>query len=129
MNRPHTLFYAATVLFLALDYVFDLNLRAAFLQPYPTARGFYYLFLFACLGLVIRFPDKAMYVGTLESAITVGALIVSFWLKLLLPADAMMEIGRGLITIQEVFNFLISGLYGYFAYLSGIRALSNRKSR
>lgn len=129
VNRLHVLFYAATLVFLVLDYVFDINLRAAFLEPYEAARGFYYLFLFVCLALILRFPDKAVFVGTLESAITIAALIVSFWVRFLIPTDAMMESGRGIVTFQEVANFLISGLYGYFAYVSGIRQLNRTKNQ
>ena len=85
MKRPHALYYAATLGFVALDYAFDINVRAAFLEQYDMARACYYLFLFVCLALVLRFPDMALYVGTLESGITVIGLIISFWIRLLVP--------------------------------------------
>lgn len=114
---------------MVLDYVFGINLRAAFLEQYDGARAFYYLFLFVCLALTLRFPDKAMYVGTLESGITVAALVVSFAAKVLVPTDAMVESGEGVVTMTEVANFLIVGLYGYFAYMSGIRQINKAKRR
>lgn len=129
VNRTHALYYAATLLFVVLDYVFNINLRAAFLEQHDVARAFYYLFLFVCLALALRFPDKAVYVGTLESGLTVAALIISFWARLLIPGDTLEETVEGWVTIPEVFNFLISGFYGYFAYMSGIRKIKYAKRR
>ena len=43
MIRPVTLYYAATILFLILDFVLGVNVRVAFLEPFPTARMAYYL--------------------------------------------------------------------------------------
>jgi len=43
MNRPVTLYYAATILFLLLDFVLGVNVRVAFLELFPMARLAYYL--------------------------------------------------------------------------------------
>lgn len=37
MNRPVILYYAATMLFLLLDFVLGVNVRVAFLEPFPMA--------------------------------------------------------------------------------------------
>ncbi|MEL7186776.1 MAG: hypothetical protein AAFN50_10165 [Pseudomonadota bacterium] len=129
MKQPHALYYAATLVFLVLDYMFNVNLRAAFLEQHDVLRLLYYLFLFGCLWLVLRYPGKAMYVGTTESLVTVVALVASFAVRVLVPTDAMLESGEGVVTGPEIINFLISGLYGYFAYMTGIRRINEAKRR
>ena len=40
--RVVTGYYAATVLFVILDYLFDFNIRLMFLDPWPAWRAAYY---------------------------------------------------------------------------------------
>ena len=49
-------YYAATIVFLMLDYGWGLNVRIAGLQGSPGLRAGYYLAIFACLGLTIWRP-------------------------------------------------------------------------
>lgn len=46
-------YYAATALFLLLDYLLGINLRLAFLDANAGFRAAYYAFCFACLAAMI----------------------------------------------------------------------------
>ena len=47
------IYYAATLLFVLLDYFLHINVRLAFLEAWPEMRALYYLLCFVCLGLMI----------------------------------------------------------------------------
>lgn len=54
MNRNILrLYYAATVLFVLLDFGFGINVRAAFLDNAPGLRLLFYAVLFGCFALVV----------------------------------------------------------------------------
>ena len=55
-RRVLQLYYAATIVFLVLDYGFGVNVRIAGLQGFPALKAGYYLVIFACLGLVLWRP-------------------------------------------------------------------------
>ena len=67
-------YYAATAVFMLLDYAFDINVRLAALDSYPGWRLAYYLFCFLCLGLVIWRPAWSAFVGAAESMLP-GSLL------------------------------------------------------
>ncbi len=119
-------YYAATLVFLLLDYGLDVNVRVAFLESLPTARIAYYGVCFACLGLILLRPAWATLVGTIESLVTLIALILSMGLRVLIPNDAIFAENAGIVTPQEVFNFVISGSMAYLSWVKGIRQLVKR---
>ena len=51
------IYYAATLLFVILDYFLNINVRLAFLDAWPEMRAIYYLLLFIFLGLMILRPN------------------------------------------------------------------------
>jgi hypothetical protein len=117
-------YYAATVLFLLLDYGAGLNLRIAFLDPYPVWRAAYYGVCFLCLGIIIWRPALTVIVAAFESLVTLSALIIGFAMRAILVTDNMLEGSADLIDAQEVFNFLLSGSIAYVAWLRGVKELS-----
>ncbi len=119
-------YYAATVLFLILDYAFGINVRIAFLDSMPAARLAYYGVCFACLGLILARPAWATLVGTFESLVTLIALILAMGIRVLVPNDAIFAENAGIVTIQEVVNFLISGSMAYLSWVKGLRELIKR---
>ena len=70
-------YYAATALFVSLDFGFDINVRAAFLESAPGLRLAFYVILFGCLALTIWRPSWTTLIGTVESLVTLGALIIN----------------------------------------------------
>ena len=60
MIRSVTLYYAATILFLLLDFVLGVNVRVAFLEPFPIARLAYYVVCFVLFALMLWRPGWAL---------------------------------------------------------------------
>lgn len=119
-------YYAATVVFLLLDYVVGINIRVAFLESLPAARAAYYAICFACLGLMIWRPAWTTLIGTFESLVTLVALIFSMAMRVLVPTDAIFDENASFVTFQEIINFVIAGGIAYFAWVRGLKELTSR---
>jgi len=118
------LYYAATVVFLLLDYFAGINVRVAFLESLPPARAAYYAICFVCLGLMIWRPAWTTLVATFESLVTLVALIFSMGMRVLVPTDAIFDENASFVTFQEIINFVIAGGIAYFAWVRGLKALT-----
>lgn len=118
-------YYAATVIFVLLDYGAHINVRVAFLEPYPLARLFYYGFCFACLVLMLWRPAWTTLVSTAESLVTMIALIFSMALGSMIVTDQMIETGTGFVTAEELMNFIIAGSAAYYSWVAGLRKLGS----
>ena len=116
-------YYAATVVFLLLDYVAGVNVRVAFLESLPGIRATYYLFCFGCLALMIWRPSWATLITTFESLVTLVALIFGMAVRVMVPSDAIFEENALIVTYQEIINFVISGSMAYLAWIKGLKAL------
>ena len=119
-------YYAASVVFLLLDFVAGINVRLAFLEPWPTARVAYYGICFACLGLMLWRPAWSVLIGSFESLVTLVALILSMAVRVMVPGDAVFTGQGAFVTVPEILNFLISGSVAYLAWVKGLRALRLR---
>ena len=128
MNSARVLpwYYAATGLFLLLDYGLGINVRIAFLDGMPAARMAYYGICFACFALMTWRPGWATLIGTVESLATLVALILSMAIRVMIPNDAIFEENAAFLTAQEIFNFLISGSVAYFSWLQGLQKLKGQ---
>jgi hypothetical protein len=116
-------YYAATAAFLLLDYAFDVNLRLAFLEPWPGWRALYYAICFSCLGLIVWRPDLTLLVTTVESLITLSALLLSMGARVLSVSVNVPEMGGGFVTVEEIINFVIAGGAAWLGWFHGSRAL------
>jgi len=119
-------YYAATALFVSLDFGFGINVRAAFLEGTPGLRVGYYILLFACFALMIWRPQWSTLIGTIESLATLVALIINMAMRSMVVTDQMIETGTGFITMPEIINFFIVGGAAYVSYTQGFRQLTNR---
>lgn len=122
------LYYAATALFILLDYVLNVNVRLASLESYPTARASYYVFCFACLGLMVWRPAWSTWIATGESLVTLSMLIISMALRVMIVTDDMIETGRGAVTVAELLNFMIASGAAYVAWMRGANTLSSGRT-
>ncbi len=127
MDRPITLYYAATIIFVLLDFFLGISIRAAFLDPYPMARLVYYVFCYACLGLMLWRPAWVLIIGIVESLVAVVALTLSMGVRVMVVTDEMIESGRDSVTTEEIINFIIVAGIAYLSYLQGIRVLKASK--
>lgn len=117
------LYYAATALFLFLDYVIGINIRLAFLDSWPLWRAAYYLFCFLCLVLIVSRPGLDAWVGLVESLISLSLLIVGTASRVIVVSDDMIESGRAPVNVSEIANFALVGTILYIACLDGLRRL------
>jgi len=116
-------YYAATALFLLLDFALGFNVRLAFLEALPVARAAYYGVCFTCLGLMLWRPAWTVLISAFESLVTLSALIISMGMRTLLATDRVLESGQGFITMPEIYNFLISGGVAYIAWVKAVNRL------
>jgi hypothetical protein len=127
MNRNILrLYYAATILFVALDFGFHINVRAAFLESVPNLRILFYVVLFACFALVLWRPAWTNVVGLVESVVTLAALIINMALRSMMITHDVLAPGAGPVTMAEIVNFMIAGGAAYVSYLQGIKSLTSR---
>lgn len=127
MNRLFELYYAATIVFVLLDFVLGINLRAAFLEPYPMARLLYYAFCFACLALMLWQPRWAALIGGVESLFALVTLTFAMMLRVMIVTDEMIESGTGFVRFEEIVNYLIVGSIAYLSWARGIKSLKDPK--
>ena len=127
MNRNILrIYYAATAIFVALDYGLGINVRAAFLEQAPGLRIVFYVVLFACFALTIWRPAWTNLIGTVESLVTLTALIINMATRSMIVTDEMLDTGSGFVTMPEIINFLIAGGAAYVSYVQGFRSLTSR---
>jgi len=127
-GRILLLYYAATAVFLLLDYVGGLNVRLAFLEPWPMGRAAYYVFCFLCLALMIWRPEWTTLIGAFESLVTLVALIFSMALRTLVVTDQVIETGAGYVSVEEIMNFMLAGGIAYLSWIKGISRLREELS-
>ena len=127
MKRPITLYYAATILFVLLDFGLGINIRAAFLEPFPSARVAYYMFCYGCLALMLWRPALALVIGVAESLAAIIALTLSMGTRVLVATAEMLDNGREFVTMEEVVNYIIVGGIAYVGYIRGIQLLKSPK--
>jgi hypothetical protein len=108
--------------FAILDYVLDFNVRLIFLDAWPGWRGLYYGVCFGFFGLMLWRPDWSSYIGAAESLLTLSLLIIGMAMRALIVTDEMIEEGRGFVTVNELWNFVIAGTITYFSLMRGVLA-------
>ena len=116
-------YYLATGAFLLLDFLAGINIRVAFLEPWPGWRALYYLFCLGCLGLIVWRPALTLLVSTVESLLTLSALILSMGVRVMGQSVLALEGGGTLISPEEVINFVIAGGAAWLGWSRGIQAL------
>jgi hypothetical protein len=122
-RRALQAYYAATVVFLVLDYGLGVNVRVAGLQGLPYLKAGYYLVIFACFGLMLWRPAWSAALGTVESLVTLVVLILSVALRSMFVGDRLLETGTGGLNVAAGVNFLISGSIAWYAWQRGMAQL------
>ena len=119
-------YYAATVLFLLLDYLGGINVRVAFLDPWPLWRGIYYLACLGCLGLIAWRPGLTTLVTTMESLLILGALIISTGARVMTLSESALTSTPDFVTTEELVNFAIVGFAAWYGWFRGTEALKKQ---
>ena len=122
-------YYGGTLVFLLLDVVLGLSIRISFLDAHTTFKMLYYGFCMLCFLLMIWKPALTVPIGALESLVTLVSLILVMAMRVVVPTDAMLETGAGIITAPEILNFIIAGGISYVAWNQGMQAMFGPKRR
>ncbi len=112
-------YYAATVVFVILDYFLDFNIRLVFLEAWPGWRALYYGGCLGLFGLMLWRPGWSSAIGAAESLLTLSLLIMSMAMRVMIVTDEMIEEGRGFVTVNELLNFAIAGTITYLSLMRG----------
>jgi hypothetical protein len=116
-------YYAATIVFLMLDYGAGFNVRIAGLEGFPQLKAGYYLVIFGCLGITLWRPAWSMAVGVVESLATMVTLIFSVALRSMMLTGQMPATGAGFAGIAELVNFVIVGSIAWYTWQRGLAQL------
>jgi hypothetical protein len=117
------IYYAATLLFVVLDYFLHINVRLAFLEAWPEMRALYYLLCLVCLALILWRPGWSLWIGTTESLVALSLLILTMGVRVMTVSEQMLQTGSGLVRTSEIINFMIVGGAAWIAYMRGIQAI------
>lgn len=117
------IYYAATLLFVVLDYFLHINVRLAFLEAWPEMRALYYLLCFLCLALVLWRPAWSAWIGLAESGLSLSLLIIVMGVRVMTVSDQVLRTGAGVVTTSEITNFLIVGGVAWLAWTRGVAAV------
>jgi hypothetical protein len=115
-------YYAATVVFVALDVFAGANLRAVAFAAYPGLRALYYAVLLGCGALSRARPAWAAPITLLESSFSIATMA----LAVLAPYYVYAVEGRAAPGVDPealVFNFLLCGSAAALAFHQAARAL------
>ncbi len=115
-QRLFSVYYAGTAVFLALDYLFSVNVRLAFLDDWPVWRAVYYVFCIACFFAIRRYPAWANTIAAGESLVNLSGLIISVASRVMTPSAAVLDGEGTILTIEELQNFVLSGGVAWFAW-------------
>ena len=131
MNRLTVLrgYYAATLVFVVLDYFFNVNVRLSFLDAWPAARALYYLLCFACLALIVWRPAWSLLVGTVESLLALSLLIIGMGVRVMTVSDQLLTGGVDPVAPGEILNFAIVGGAAWISWDRGMFALRQGSGR
>jgi len=123
------IYYAATAVFLLMDYLFGINVRLAALDALPGWRALYYILCFVCLALIVCRPSWSLWVATAESLMTLSMLIISMGARVLTISEDLLSTGTGLITSEEIINFAIAGGIAWTTWFRGTMAIQDEIRR
>ena len=127
-------YYYITPLFILLDYVGGLSVRAAVLDTTPMYKNLYYGFcIFCAVGIHFR-PQLSAVVALFDSLIIVLMTVLSVFLpyiRFLAEADNVLNTNwdiAGGFSIPKIVNILLSGSVGIIAFHSSISMLGISKN-
>ena len=111
------------MVFLVLDYFLGINVRLASLDTLPGWRALYYLVCFACLSGMLWRPQWAAVISTAESLVTLAMLLITMGARVMNYAAVLDTPESGLVSAEEIANFVIAGGIAWLAYQRGLNSI------
>ncbi len=128
-------YYYITPLFILLDYIGGLSVRAAVLDSLPMYKNLYYGFCIFC-GISMHFrPQFSAVVALFESTIIVLMTVLSVFLpyvQLIMEADDVLNKNWDIasaFSIPRIVNLILAGSMAVFAFHGSLRTLGISESR
>ena len=120
-------YYLATALFVLLDITMGVNIRISFFENSPALKWMYYAVCMGLAGLMLWRPALTVLISVIESLVVVSALTLSMGIRTMRISETVLEGGGGFVTMEEIFNFVISGGIAYFAWVRGMQELRGKR--
>ena len=120
-------YYLATALFVLLDITMGVNIRISFFENAPALKWTYYAVCMGLAGLMLWRPALTVLISVIESLVVVSALTLSMGIRTMRISETVLEGGGGFVTMEEILNFVISGMIAYFAWVRGMQELRGRR--
>lgn len=123
------LYYYITPLFILLDYLGGINIRAAVLDSMPMYKNLYYGFCIFCAAGIYFRPRFSAVVALFESTIMVLMTVLSVFLpyvRYLMQADDVLSGNWDIVnafSIPRIVNLILAGTIAIFAFHGSIREL------
>jgi hypothetical protein len=123
------LYYYVTPLFILLDYLGGINIRAAVLDSMPMYKNLYYGFCIFCAAGIYFRPRFSAVVALFESTIMVLMTVLSVFLlyiQILMQADDVLNENwniAGAFSIPRIINLVLAGTIAILAFYGSIREL------
>ena len=128
-------YYYITPLFILLDYIGGLSVRAAVLDSMPMYKNLYYGFCIFC-GISMHFrPQFSAVVALFESTIIVLMTVLSVFLpyvQLIMEADDVLNKNWDIasaFSIPRIVNLILAGSMAVFAFHGSLRTLGISEGR
>jgi len=122
-------YYYITPLFILLDYLGGLSVRAAVLDSMPMYKNLYYGFcVFCAVGIYFR-PGFSAVVALIESTIIVLMTVMSVFLpyvRYIMEADDVLNTNwdfSNAFSVPRIVNIVLSGTVGIIAFHGSLRML------
>jgi hypothetical protein len=118
--------YLSTPLFVALDYLYGVNLRIPFLDALPGAKALYYAAAFGCGILTLVRPRWIAVIGFAESVANISLLILAVgaaYLGMLESAASPNVVIVNPFTPQAVASLVLSATVMMASYVSQVSAV------
>ena len=129
------LYYYITPLFILLDYLGGVNIRAAVLDSMPMYKNLYYGFCIFCAAGIYFRPRFSAVVALFESTIMVLMTVLSVFLpyiQILMQADDVLSENWDIasaFSIPRIVNLVLAGTIAIFAFHGSIRELGISEGR
>ena len=128
-------YYYITPLFILLDYVGGLSVRAAVLDSMPMYKNLYYGFCIFCAVIMYFHPQFTAVVTLFESSIIVLFTVLSVFLpyiRFIMQADDVLNENWDIasaFSIPRIVNLMLAGTIAIVAFHGSIDALGISKDR
>ena len=128
-------YYYITPLFILLDYIGGLSVRAAVLDSMPMYKNLYYGFCIVCAVIMYLRPQFTAVVTLFESVIIVLITVLSVfmpYIQFIMQADDVLNESWDIMnsfSIPRIVNLVLAGTMALIAFHCSINALGISKDR